>query len=345
MRDYANLDGFGRSNAASPVIPFSHPPQPGYLGSFDPFSDSTNYDSRSDAQSGSSSPPPSADEMSRRSSRFGFARRGSSSGHGIKSGDLASALARSAFAGGRESPASSMGSASFGPPGIAPLGQNGMRPGSSIGLHPFPTSSTPEPSTLWPGALPPALRGSFASPAHSANSSPQLSPRTRAGMGYAPNGVAPTSNGLPPGLSQNRPPPAASFPLPAASFPLPPAAPRAPGLTGGTGPGGGLGKDDLFALIAAAQASAPKPPSGPSQSLAVYTTIHADVCVGQKRTRSTTQQFSTLDSPLRPSIIPLPPFLRQMVNSTRSISTRAMEEEDSRRLNTLSNSSNYTKTK
>ena len=244
-RDFANLDGFGRSEHDQVSPAMSHAPS--YLGSFDPFADGSPFENGSDPHSESSSPPHTGDDASRRSSRFGFARRGS---QGVKGGDLASALARSAFASGRESPTM------FAPPGM-PLPQH--RPPSSIGFNPLPSStSTAEPSALWPGvnltstsyngALPPNLLRTLASPGQSTSSSPQLSPRSRAGMGYGatPPGVGGPPTSLPPGISLNR------TPIPAASFPLPPPAPRPSGQSNP------VGKDDIFALIAAAQASAPK---------------------------------------------------------------------------------------
>lgn len=293
-----------------------------YIGSFDPFSDTINHGSPSfdhmglnggdsdDLRSGSSSPPPSGDDSaSRRSSRFGFARRGS---HGVMSGpgggelmgagsmrssDLGSAFARSAFTSfggsGRESPVTS-----FAPPGLQhPQQQMRSASGSSVGGYPTSASnerslsssfneggrggsnggdgnglsSSTDPAILWPGinlsngggagygssTLPPAFLRSLAnssSPTSGSNSSsPQLSPRMRANM-YPSSASAPslpTSN-LPPGISLNRPPmsmPPSSFPLPAASFPLPPPAPRPVGV------GSGNGKNDLLAMIAAAQKS------------------------------------------------------------------------------------------
>ncbi|KAL8278257.1 hypothetical protein RQP46_009430 [Phenoliferia psychrophenolica] len=261
--DFANLDPLGTPGATVP------PALPSYIGSFDPFSDGSPLDAGSDRQSGTSSPPPSGDEMSRRGSRFGFARRGS---QGVKGGDLASALARSAFASGRESPGG-LSPSTFAPPGMPFPPQH--RPSSSIGFTPLPpphdgrngaangtsgpTAGTTEASVLWPGVnlASPSFPGgpfrSLASPGQSNSPSPQMSPRSRANMQQQPyaSSTPPGINGgsqspLPPGLSLNR------TPIPAAQFPLPPPAPRP------NGPSTPVGKDDILALIAAAQASAPK---------------------------------------------------------------------------------------
>ncbi|KAK4691389.1 hypothetical protein P7C70_g9360, partial [Phenoliferia sp. Uapishka_3] len=257
--DFANLDPLGTPGATVP------PSLPSYIGSFDPFADASLFDTSSDRHSASSSPPPTGDEMSRRGSRFGFARRGSSA---VQGGDLASALARSAFASGRESPGG-LSPSTFAPPGM-PFPQQ-HRPTSSIGFSSLPspsdsrngaTAGSTESSVLWPGVnltSPTFGAGSFqsgamrslTSPGQSSSSSPQLSPRLRASMQPYASGNPPGINGvastpLPPGISLNR------TPIPAAQFPLPPPAPRP------DGPSTPVGKDDILALIAAAQASAPK---------------------------------------------------------------------------------------
>ncbi|KAI5480545.1 CCR4-NOT transcription complex subunit 4 [Pseudohyphozyma bogoriensis] len=256
-----STDPFGLDvvSALSPALSTA----PSYFGSFDPFSDGSALDTSSDPHSGSSSPPLSAEDLSRRGSRFGFARRGS---QGVRGGDLASALARSAFASGRESPSSAM----F-PPGM-PFPQQ-HRPPSSVGFSPLPPppehqsdsslwSGANLPSASYTGALPPGMLRNLASPGASATSSPQISPRLRAGnagpYGSAPPGVGlPPANGATPTVAATSLPPGISLgraPIPAAQFPLPPPAPRPSGQQAGTV----VGKEDILALIAAAQSSAPK---------------------------------------------------------------------------------------
>ena len=145
--------------------------------------------------------------------------------------------------------------------------QQQHRPSSSIGFAPLPpphdgraAAGATEPGALWTGvnlASPSfasaPFHGRLASPGQSNSPSPQLSPRARASMQpYAgtPPGINGNNGGtqspLPPGLALNR------TPIPAAQFPLPPPAPRP------NGPSTPVGKDDILALIAAAQASAPK---------------------------------------------------------------------------------------
>ncbi|BGP49139.1 transcriptional repressor proteinral negative regulator of transcription subunit 4 [Rhodotorula kratochvilovae] len=265
FRDFANLESFGR-----PAEPPAAAASASYMGSFDPFAEnafsgSSALGGSNDLRSASPSPPSTGDDLSRRSSRFGFARRASSSA-GAKGAELLSLAARSAFGGlgGRDGSPGGLASpgAPFAPPGIglpqrANSGFGGVPPewgagGGTPGMAP---------------AFPPGVLRSLASPSASTTSSPQLSPRTRASLphghghahgGYAPppppglgapplglNGVANSALPPPPGLMPGR-----GAPIPAASFPLPPPAPRAAGST--------VAKEDLLALIAAAQASAPK---------------------------------------------------------------------------------------
>lgn len=304
-RDFANLDGFGRGSiidipAVDLFSPIASTIAPSYLGSFDPFSDGGSMFDTSNSHNTSqssrphspdeASPPETPDDASRRSSRFGFARRGS---QGVRSGnELGSGLTRNSFAGGRESPGS-LSSSSFSTSGLS-LGQH--RPPSSVGFSQLPPPSesrggldgrnSTDPATgLWPtsnsfagpGGFPPGVFRALTSPSHSSNSSPQLSPRSRAslsygnlplpgiGVGAGLGGIAGlslssgiTTTGPPPGVGLSIPvtslPPGLSLnrtPIPAASFPLPPPAPRASGQSTP------VGKEDLLALIAAAQA-APK---------------------------------------------------------------------------------------
>lgn len=306
-RDFANLEGFGRGSIVagnlesnhfngsqdlfSPILSNSSYIAPTYLGSFDPFSDGSVFENTiSRPDSPSDSPPLTPDDISRRSSRFGFARRGS---QGVRSSEINGGLSRTSFsnANGRESPGY-LNSTSF-------SGQQQLRPPSSIGFSQLPPPSVDlrtdgrsiDPNTgLWPtstnfsgGALQSGVFRGLTSPSQSSNSSPQLSPRSRATLSFSngisngvggsaglplssvlstsssvltssgltslnpPPGVTlpPSASSLPPGLSLNR------TPIPAASFPLPPAAPRASGQSTP------VGKEDLLALIAAAQA-APK---------------------------------------------------------------------------------------
>lgn len=242
-REFANLDGFGRGDDGGMS----------YMGSFDPFSDGNGFENGSEPHSGSSSPR--MDDASRRSSRFGFARQGSMAG--VRGPDLASALARFPFTSGRESPGG-MSPSSFAPPGM-PMPQH--RPPSAMGYGALSPAMdrdggrSADASSLWSGnslstpyngSLPPATLRSLAPSGQSGTPSPQLSPRSRAGFVYGgtPPGVNGTTS-LPPGLSLNR------TPIPAASFPLPPPAPRPSGQQSTI-----VGKDDIFALIAAAQSSA-----------------------------------------------------------------------------------------
>ncbi|KDE06108.1 hypothetical protein MVLG_03525 [Microbotryum lychnidis-dioicae p1A1 Lamole] len=244
---------------------------PSYMGSFDPFADTSNsfevapsshsqhHHPHDELRSETPSPTPSFDDQSRRGSRFGFARR-SSSNFGVKNGELASALARSAFAetGGRHSPASFTPP----PPGIGmPMHSGGLAAqqptrslssSSSLGfgfrshLDGSQHRATIHNGELWhtsaSSAFPPGVVRSLATATSSPSSlsSPQLSPRVRAGMIYGGNnGTGATSTppgvgvggmnigsvtanaALPPGISLNR-----SSAIAAASFPLPPPAPR-----------------------------------------------------------------------------------------------------------------------
>jgi hypothetical protein len=329
------MNGDGRFDAFGYGGTEGHDSAP-YVGSFDPFADHQNQGFPSagspssfdrlglangnrgadsdGVRSSSSSPPPSGDELaSRRSSRFGFARRGShgiggvmpiSGSGGVRSSDIGSSFARSAFTSpgpgsGRESPITT-----FAPPGLHyPQLQSQRSSVSYPSDGGRPTTGTSgmgtDSGTLWPGInlssaggygtppLPAALLRSLAgngigSAPTTNTSSPQLSPRSRTTSNiYSPNLPSPTptsssaatpqslsTSNLPPGISLNRPPMSSlplsaqmpmqmsmpmmgmspsSYPLPAASFPLPPATPRT--STGGSG------KNDLLAMIAAAQAN------------------------------------------------------------------------------------------
>ncbi|GAA6062372.1 hypothetical protein JCM10212_004218 [Sporobolomyces blumeae] len=287
LRDFGNLEGFGRSSSldasrsdeAEVFSPggASTTSASSYVGSFDPFAaDSTFGGGSLDLRSPSPSPPSTAgaEDISRRSSRFGFARRGSST-VGKNAGDLVSALARSAFSGGREpSPGGLPGGVPFAPPGIGLPPRSSAASAAFVGLPPLGTAS----ENLWPASsgpsFPPGVLRSIASPHASNASSPQLSPHSR-------NGVLPSQHpgqqqqqhqqpqqhhfGPPPGITG--PPPSAAnsalppppgialnrAPIPAASFPLPPPAPRPTNSNSSN-----VAKEDLLALIAAAQASASK---------------------------------------------------------------------------------------
>ncbi|BGP56080.1 hypothetical protein JCM8202_005230 [Rhodotorula sphaerocarpa] len=295
FRDFANLEGFGRPNEPATTAPVNGTGKEGtgaftpsglsstasssYMGSFDPFSESafSGFGS-SDLHSRSPTPPslPDADEMSRRGSRFGFARRSSNDVPQDHNGMLSTA-ARSAFGGGggmnggtRDS--SPGGQTPFAPPGFGlPLraGSTGLSglPSAANGAHGGP-------------AFPPGVLRSLASPGASTASSPQLSPRARPPHPHhqqQPQQQQPGAHGfshgppLPPGLgapggaaNSALPPPPGLMPsqhnrsaIPAASFPLPPPAPRPNGTTVNSG-STNVAKEDLLALIAAAQASAPK---------------------------------------------------------------------------------------
>jgi len=241
FRDFGNLGGHPAETPSSASASASS-----YMGSFDPFAENAFSGSSADLRSESPSPPSTAEDLSRRSSRFGFARRSSSSA----GPSLSLAALRDGMANGLTSPA-----APFAPPGI------GLPPraGSYNGAVPPDWASSGGTPAMSP-AFPPGVLRSLASPSVSASSSPQLSPRARATLphGYAPpppglggiNGVANSALPPPPGLMQGR-----GAPIPAASFPLPPPAPRAGGASSSSST---VAKEDLLALIAAAQASAPK---------------------------------------------------------------------------------------
>ncbi|GAA5916721.1 hypothetical protein JCM5296_006185 [Sporobolomyces johnsonii] len=296
LKDFANLEGFGRGTLLDGPTGEPGPFSPGlssaassYVGSFDPFSEASSpFGGIGEPRSGSPTPPSTAGEdLSRRSSRFGFARRGSSTLG--KSGDLVSALARSAFAAGgtgfgREtSPGGMSGAAPFAPPGIGlPLRSVGHS-ATFGGLPQLSSNENRDPSapaaSLWPSsatpAFPPGVLRSLVSPNGSAVSSPQLSPRSRHAVlpphpGQQQQQHAHSHYGPPPGISgpassaanSALPPPpgigvgVARAPIPAASFPLPPPAPRPNNSST-------VAKEDLLALIAAAQASAPKQQQNP----------------------------------------------------------------------------------
>jgi CCR4-NOT transcription complex subunit 4 len=231
------VNGDGKQHTTEVLDTLEQLAAPTYFGSFDPFSDSA-LDATSDhhLSSGANTPPLSSEDLSRRGSRFGFARRSS---HGVKGGELASALVRSAFAsGGRDSPSSSGSSAAmFAPPGFPAS----HRPPSSIGYKslPPPTDEHSWPSSASGSALPPSLVRSLASPGTSTLSSPQLSP-----------GPVAATSPLPPGIALS-----SRTPIAAASFPLPPPAPKPSGQQQGTA----VAKEEIFALIAAAQAQASAP--------------------------------------------------------------------------------------
>ncbi|TNY18184.1 hypothetical protein DMC30DRAFT_71583 [Rhodotorula diobovata] len=268
FRDFANFESFGRPAEQPP----SSASASSYMGSFDPFAENALSGSSADLRSESPSPPSTGDDLSRRSSRFGFARRSSSSAGGA---GLSLAALRDGMANGLTSPAAA---APFAPPGIGlPQRAGSYNSGApaewaSGGSHGTPAMAP---------AFPPGVLRSLASPSASATSSPQLSPRARStlpqqqqqqqqqhGYGAPPppglsapgqlglNGVANSALPPPPGLMPGR-----GAPIPAASFPLPPPAPRSGGSST-------VAKEDLLALIAAAQASAPKqqqPMQAPSQ--------------------------------------------------------------------------------
>ncbi|GJN91330.1 hypothetical protein Rhopal_004351-T1 [Rhodotorula paludigena] len=287
FRDFANFEGFGRPAEAHEAAPSPFSAS-SYMGSFDPFAETSfSAGGSNDLRSDSPTPPSTAgaDEMSRRSSRFGFARRESSSSHAMPSGkvgELLSAAARSAFgpaAGGRDGSPNGLPSpgAPFAPPGIAAPSRsasgvfNSLPPlGHDLGAG---AGGTP---SLAP-AFPPGVLRSLASPNGSTTSSPQLSPRSRGAAlpphpqhqqhHYGPlppglggsiglnGGVANSALPPPPGLMPGR-----GAPIPAASFPLPPPAPRQTQPGAGSGASNTVAKEDLLALIAAAQASASKQP-------------------------------------------------------------------------------------
>ncbi|BGP00383.1 General negative regulator of transcription subunit 4 [Rhodotorula toruloides] len=290
LRDFANLESFGRpsetSEANGPFSPsaLSSAASSSYMGSFDPFAENTFSLGSNDLRSGSPTPPSTAeDELSRRSSRFGFARRSSSSQQ-IKPMELLSAAARSAFGGN-----SSSGGREASPNGLtSPASTFAPPPGFGLPLRSTAFASLPPAGDNrdWQTgtgaaapAFPPGMLRNLASPSASATSSPQLSPRTRSNLppsqqqhpyglpppglggplGGAANSALPPVGGAansalppPPGLMQGQGRSSATA-IPAASFPLPPPAPRS-----GSGPSSTVAKEDLLALIAAAQASAPK---------------------------------------------------------------------------------------
>ncbi|GAA6040659.1 hypothetical protein JCM8097_008091 [Rhodosporidiobolus ruineniae] len=262
FRDFANFEGFVRPEPSAAMETGSSFGAPSYMGSFDPFAESTMAFGSNDLRSDSPTPPSTAeDELSRRSSRFGFARRGSGS-HGFKGFEEELPL-----------PPSS-GAPLAPPPGIgAPL--------RGAGFNPLPPPSGDSRDPFSAPAFPPGVLRSLASPAASATPSPQLSPRSRgAGLppphgqhaqhGQHPFGPPPPGLGGPANLSLNGAPagaansalphppglmPGRGAPIPAASFPLPPPAPRPSNAPQGMTT---VAKEDLLALIAAAQASAPK---------------------------------------------------------------------------------------
>ncbi|GAA6014145.1 hypothetical protein JCM11491_004119 [Sporobolomyces phaffii] len=290
LRDFGNMEGFGRSSSLDlqgsneGIAPFSagafaSATNPSYIGSFDPFAEPSFGGGSLDLRSPSPSPPSTAggEDLSRRSSRFGFARRGSST-IGKNAGDLVSALARSAFPGGlgREpSPNSAAGGGvPFAPPGIGLPPRSSAPSAAYSGLPPLGTSN--ENQTLWPSgsnpSFPPGVLRSLASPGPSNASSPQLSPHNRNGILPPPQhhfGPPPGISGPPPSAANSAlpPPPGIGLsraPIPAASFPLPPPAPRPTNSNSSN-----VAKEDLLALIAAAQANTSKqqqnenPPSHP----------------------------------------------------------------------------------
>ncbi|GAA5903499.1 CCR4-NOT core ubiquitin-protein ligase subunit MOT2 [Sporobolomyces salmoneus] len=282
LRDFGNVEGFGRSSpldlqnsndSAAPFSPgsFSNATNSSYIGSFDPFAEPTFGGGSLDLRSPSPSPPSTAggEDLSRRSSRFGFARRGSST-VGKNAGDLVSALARSAFPGGlgRENSATG-GGVPFAPPGIGLPPRSSAPSAAYSGLPPLGTSNENQnPSqnqNLWPSgsnpSFPPGVLRSLASPNTSNASSPQLSPHNRNGILPPPQhhfGPPPGISGPPPSAANSAlpPPPGIGLsraPIPAASFPLPPPAPRPTNSNSSN-----VAKEDLLALIAAAQATASK---------------------------------------------------------------------------------------
>ncbi|GAA5935913.1 CCR4-NOT core ubiquitin-protein ligase subunit MOT2 [Sporobolomyces koalae] len=284
LRDFGNVEGFGRTTAldmqtsaeSGPFSPgYSNTTTSSYIGSFDPFAEPSFVGGSLDLRSPSPSPPSTSggEEASRRSSRFGFARRGSST-IGKNAGDLVSALSRSAFPNGLNqdlTPNGLTGGVPFAPPGIG-LPPRSVAPSAAYaGLPPLGSSN----ENLWPSgsnpAFPPGVLRALASPNASAASSPQLSPHSRNGIlppaqGHQPHPQQPQHHfGPPPGLTG--PPPSAAnsalppppgiglsrAPIPAASFPLPPPAPRPTNSNSSN-----VAKEDLLALIAAAQANTSK---------------------------------------------------------------------------------------
>ncbi|GAA5953288.1 hypothetical protein JCM3765_007463 [Sporobolomyces pararoseus] len=288
LREFGNVEGFGRSssldlqNSNDSAVPFSpaalsNATNSSYMGSFDPFAEPSFGGGSLDLRSPSPSPPSTSggEDLSRRSSRFGFARRGSST-VGKNAGDLVSALARSAFPGGLGREASpngaSGGGVPFAPPGIGLPPRSAAPSAAYSGLPPLGTPNESQSQNLWPSgsnpSFPPGVLRSLASPNTSNASSPQLSPHNR-------NGILPPQHhfGPPPGISGPPPttansalppPPGIGLsraPIPAASFPLPPPAPRPTNSNSSN-----VAKEDLLALIAAAQATASKQQQQQQQS-------------------------------------------------------------------------------
>lgn len=293
LRDFANLEGFGRPAETAPPSDskdttgsftpsgLSTAASSSYMGSFDPFSEN-NFSGfgSSDLHSRSPTPPSTidADELSRRSSRFGFARRTSNDAAISPGGPgLLSAFASLTGMNGSMSPGPHT---PFAPPGIGlPLRS------ASSGYSQLPPAGSEQPGRDWNGnsanggpTFPPGVLRSLGTPGGSASSSPQMSPRARAphphqqqqqqqqSHGYGHGPPLPPGLGAPGGAANSAlPPPPGLMPsqharpaIPAASFPLPPPAPRPNGTTVNSG-STNVAKEDLLALIAAAQASAPKP--------------------------------------------------------------------------------------
>ncbi|GAA5867369.1 hypothetical protein JCM3774_003565 [Rhodotorula dairenensis] len=325
FRDFVNLEGFGRaadptassaaaitdSNGFTASGLSTAAPSSSYMGSFDPFSETAFSEFGSSALHSRSPTPPSstseAEDLARRGSRFGFARRGSADAVPQTVQGLLSAAARSAFGAGALAGVSGGGSPGaqtpFAPPGIGlPLRS------ASSGFAPLPPlgggdqhqqqhhqqhhhqhqhqqqQHQPQQQREWNGntmnggpAFPPGVLRSLATPGGSTSSSPQMSPRARTShphpqshaYGHGPP-LPPPGLGTPGGAANSAlPPPPGLMPsqharpaIPAASFPLPPPAPRPNGTTVNSG-STNVAKEDLLALIAAAQASAPKPQQQP----------------------------------------------------------------------------------
>ena len=251
VRDLSNLDDLRR--IASPIaagltdMPSSlgtgssfapAPAAPSYAGSFDPFAEAGGLDAfgggvHGDPHSASSTPPlhmangSAAEEDSRRGSRFGFARRGSSNVSALNG-------IRPSFSGSFHDLGMNGGSAFS-----SPLSTNVAQ------LDPAPPASSATPFGSVGSAATNGV-GSFGAAGTAAN---MPLPQHRATPPGLMRQTSSMSGNLPPGLSapSSRPPMAAA----AAFTPLPPPAPRPNGQQPSNAK---IDSSELLALIAKAQA-------------------------------------------------------------------------------------------